>query len=170
VDVSSPEPLSAAHELSAFSCGKPALDRWLKTRALANQQKGFTAVMVVHQAARVVGYYGLSPTAVSAAVPPRSVRTGQPPDPIPCLLLGQLAVDEAWAGAGVGAGLLKHALTRCVQAASLIGGRAVVVHAVDEDAAAFWRRRGFLPSRDDPMILFRSLADVAASVAAAASR
>ncbi|AMN46462.1 GCN5 family acetyltransferase [Steroidobacter denitrificans] len=158
------EPLTAAHDVSQFSCGKPALDHWLKTRALSNQEKGFTAVIVVHEDSRVVGYYGLAPTAVVPAVLSRSIRTGQPPDPIPCLLLGQLATDLAWKGKGVGTGLLKHALERCVTAARLIGGRALVVNAVDPDAADFWRRCGFLPSKDDPLVLFRSMADIAASI------
>jgi GNAT superfamily N-acetyltransferase len=166
--LSAPELLTARHDVTGFSCGQPALDHWLQTRALANQEKGFTVVMVVHDAGRVVGYYGLAPTAVVAAVMPRSIRTGQPPDPIPCLLLGQLATDTAYAGRGIGTGLLKHALARCVTGARLIGGRALVVHALDDQAAVFWRRRGFLPSRDDPLTLFRSLADIAASLRAAA--
>lgn len=162
--ISSPELLTAAHDLSAFSCGKPSLDRWLKTRALSNQEKGFTAVLVVHAAQRVVGYYGLAPTAVVPTILPRSVRTGQPPDPVPCLLLAQLATDQNWVGKGIGTGLLKHALQRCVAAADLVGGRALLVNAVDPDAAEFWKRRGFLPSRDNPLLLFRSLADIAASL------
>jgi GNAT superfamily N-acetyltransferase len=164
--LSAPEPLNEAHDLSQFSCGKPSLDNWLRTRGLSNQQKGFTAVMVVHDAGRVVGYYGLAPTAVVPASLPRSVRTGQPPDPVPCLLLGQLATDVNWLGKGVGTGLLKHALERCIQGATLIGGRALIVNAVDEEAAAFWQRRGFLPSKDDPMILSRSILDIAASLEA----
>jgi len=147
-------------------CGKPSLDNWLRTRALSNHQKGFTAVVVIHENGRVAGYYGLAPTAVVPAALPRPLRTGQPPDPVPCLLLGQLATDRQWAGQGIGTGLLKHALERSVEAARLIGGRALVVNAVDEDAAQFWRRRGFVPSNDDPMILFRSIADIAASLAA----
>lgn len=162
--LSAPEPLAAEHDVSEFSCGKPTLDHWLKTRALSNQQKGFTAVLVVHDAGRVVGYYGLAPTAVVPAILPRSIRTGQPPDPIPCLLLGQLATDTAWAGRGIGTGLVKHALQRCVQAAALVGGRALMVNAIDDEAARFWRRRGFMPSRDDPLVLFRSIADIAASL------
>jgi len=162
--LSAPEQLTAAHDLSQFSCGKPPLDHWLKTRALANQQKGFTAVMVVHEAGRVAGYYGLAPTAVAPATLSRTLRTGQPPDPVPCLLLGQLATDTAWTGRGVGTGLLKHALQRCVQAAGLVGGRALIVNALDEEAARFWQRRGFIPSRDDPLLLFRSIADIAASL------
>jgi len=163
--LSTPEPLTGEHDVAAFSCGKPALDHWLKTRALSNQQRGFTAVMVVHDAGRVVGYYGLAPTAIVPSALPRAIRTGQPPDPVPCLLLAQLAVDQGWNGKGVGTGLVKHALTRCVEAARLIGGRALIVNAVDEEAAAFWRRRGFIPSRDDPLVLFRSIADIAASLA-----
>ena len=165
--IEGPETLSQRHDVSAFACGHEALDRWLHLRALSNQQKGFTAVVVVHVAARVVGFYGLSPTAVLPARLPRAIRTGQPPDPVPCLLLGQLATDARCAGRGVGTGLVRHALQRSVAAARLVGGRALVVHAVDEAAASFWRRRGFVPSRDDPQVLFRSMADVAASLAAA---
>ncbi len=162
-----PETLTTAHDVSDFSCGKPSLDHWLKNRALSNQQKGFTAVLVVHQAGRVVGYYGLAPTAVAPGTLPRTIRTGQPPDPVPCLLLGQLATDLAWAGKGIGTGLLKHALQRCVTAAELVGGRALMVNAIDDDAAAFWHRRGFLPSKDNPFLLYRGIADIVASIAAA---
>ena len=165
--LSAPEPLNAGHDLSQFSCGKPALDHWLKTRALSNQEKGFTVVMVAHDAGRVVGYYGLAPTAVVPTGMPRSIKTGQPPNPVPCLLLGQLATDLEWAGQGIGTGLLAHALTRCVQGARLIGGRALIVNAIDPDAASFWQRRGFLPSKDDQLVLFRSIADIVASLAAA---
>jgi hypothetical protein len=36
--------------------------------------------------------------------------------------------------------------------------------AYDIEAAAFWRRRGFISSKDDPLILFRSIADIATSL------
>ncbi|RYF94073.1 MAG: N-acetyltransferase [Caulobacteraceae bacterium] len=162
--LSAPEPLTSAHDVSAFSCGKPRLDHWLKTRAFSNQEKGFTAVVVVHDEGRVVGYYGLAATAVIPSLLPRSIRTGQPPDPVPCLLLGQLAIDMNWAGQGIGAGLVRHALQRCVQAATLVGGRAVIVNAVDEEAAAFWARRKFLPLRDNPLLLIRPISEIAATL------
>lgn len=162
--VSAPELITAEHAVSQFDCGKPVLNHWLQTRAFSNQQKGFTAVLVVHDAGQVVGYYGLAPTAVTPVALPRSVRTGQPPDPVPCLLLGQLATDHRWAGKGVGTGLLRHALARSVAASELIGGRALIVNAIDDDAAAFWMRRGFLPTKDDPHLLFRSIGDIAESL------
>lgn len=127
-------------EVVSLACGTPGLDRWLQTRALANQDKGFTVVMVVHEAGRVVGCYGLAPTAVLPATLPRSIRTGQPPSPVPCLLLGQLATDLGWAGRGIGTALLAHALRRCMAGAALIGGRTVVVNALDEAAARFCRK------------------------------
>lgn len=79
-----------------------------------------------------------------------------------CLLLGQLASDLAWRG--IGTGLVKHALQRCVAVAALVGGRALMVNAVDPEAADFWRRRGFVSLHDDPLILFRSIAAIAASM------
>lgn len=143
--------LTEKHDGSQFSCGKPSLDHWLKTRALSNQRRGFTVVMVVHEAGRVVGYFGLAPTAVVPSTLPRSVRTGQPPDPVPWLLLGQLATDTAWAGRGVAT-----------------GGRASGARErVDAEAARWWRARGFVPTKDDALLLFRSVADIAASVGAA---
>lgn len=167
--LSAPERIGPGHDLSTFSCGKASLDQWLRTRALVNDQRGFTVVMVIHEKQRVVGYYGLAPTAALPVTMPRSIRSGQPPHPVPCLLLGQLAVDQSFARRGIGYSLLMSALERCVAGAGLIGGRAVMVNALDDEAAAFWRRWGFVPSKDDPLVLFRSIADIAASLAARTS-
>lgn len=164
MQISAPEPLNSSHDLSQFHSGKDSLDSWLKTRARSNHDKGFTVVRVVHASGQVVGYHGIAPTAVIPNSLPRSIRTGQPPDPVPCLLLGQLAVDADWVNQGIGSGLLKDALSRCVQAAALIGGRAVVVHAIDQDALDFWRRKGFVSSKGDPFILHRSIESIAASL------
>ena len=167
--ISTPEAISAKHDCAPFSCGKPALDDWLKRRALSNHEKGFTAVTHIHDDSRVVAYYGLEPTAVAPAALSRAARTGQPPDPIPCLLLGQLAVDLAWKGQGIGGGLLKHAYFRCVAAARLVGGRALIVKAIDEEAAAYWRRQDFVSTKTDPMTLYRPIGDIAAAIRQAAT-
>ncbi|MBT9288260.1 GNAT family N-acetyltransferase [Prosthecodimorpha staleyi] len=160
-----PEPLNAEHDLSAFDCGKPALNEWLRTYALANQANGFTRVMVLRNGARVIGFYGLAPTAVPPAILSRKVRTGRPPDPVPCILFGQLAVDTAHAGQGLGSALLRHALERCVAAVETIGGRAVIVRAIDGEAEEFWKSCGFIPSSSDSSTLFRSIDDIAAWLA-----
>ena len=162
--ISAPEKLSTQHLINDFDCGTEALNLWLKQRALSNQQRGFSVVMVVHQNYQVVGYYSIAPTAVIAKQLPRNIRTGQPPNPIPCLLLGQLATDKLFMGQGIGLGLLRHALERCVQGAHLIGGRAVIVHAINSQAAEFWQKQGFIPSTDNPLTLFRSIQDIAFSL------
>ena len=160
--ISPPEALDAHHDLSQFDCGKPSLNEWLRSYALSNQVRGFTRVMVVSNDKRVVGFYGLAPTAVASSIVPRRIRTGRPPDPIPCILLGQLAVDLSYAGRGIGSALLRHALERCVDAAERIGGRAVIVRAIDREAEEYWRSCDFLHSSFDPSLLFRSIGDIAA--------
>ncbi len=162
--ISPPEPLRSDHDLSVFDCGKPALNEWLRTYALSNQTKGFTRVMVICEGKRVIGFYGLAPTAVPPAILSRSMRTGRPPDPVPCILFGQLAVDQTYTGRGLGSALLRHALERCVAASYSIGGRAVIVRAIDREAEDYWKACGFIPSLSDSSILFRGMADVAAWV------
>lgn len=154
------EPIDAEHILEDFDCGKPPLDVWLKQRALSNHQKGFTSVIVAQEKQHVIGYYGLAPTAVVSNLLPRSIRTGQPPDPLPCVLLGRLAVDATAKGQGLGTALLLHALRRSVKAAELIGGRAILVTAIDEDAAAYWKSRGFHPTQEDALMFFMGMSEV----------
>lgn len=158
--LSAVEMLSDMHRLAGFDCGKPALDHWLATFALSNQSRGFTRVLVVHDEGQVVGYYGLAPSVIDAAAAPRAIRTGRPPDPIPCLLIGQLAVDRHYAGRGIGSALVKDALRRCIAGAEIVGGRAVVVRAIDAQAEAYWQSWGFVPARDNASVLMRSIDDI----------
>jgi GNAT superfamily N-acetyltransferase len=167
---SEPAPLEGGHDVSEFDCGKPALNDWLRTYALANQEKGFTRVLVVHAGMRVIGFYGLAPTAVPPNLLSRKVRTGRPPDPVPCILLGQLAVDRGWSGKGIGSGLLTDAMRRCLSGAATIGGRAVIVRAIDSDAERFWLGRGFQQARGDRSTFFRSIDDIALSLEIAAKQ
>ena len=102
--------------------------------------------------------YSISASVIRAA--PRAIRTGRPPDPIPCLLIGQLAVDHRYRGQGIGSALVKDALLRCVAGAEMVGGRAIVVRAIDAEAEAYWQSWGFIPSRDNPSVLMRSMQDV----------
>jgi GNAT superfamily N-acetyltransferase len=158
--ISQPERLNAGHDLSDFDSGKTALNDWLRNYALNNQSKGFSRVMVIKENAKVIGFYGLAPTAVPPSLLSRKVRTGRPPDPVPCILFGQLAIDKNHAGKGIGSALLRHALERCVAAAETIGGRAVIVRAIDDEAAAFWKSCGFTPSLLDASSMFFSIDEI----------
>ncbi|MDO3433911.1 GNAT family N-acetyltransferase [Rhizobium sp. CBN3] len=159
--LSNVELLDWRHRLQGFSCGKPSLDSWLHF-ATSNQQRGFTRTFVVCDDDRVIGYYGLAPTVIEPNVVSRKIRTGRPPDPIPCLLIGQLAVDSSYKGKGIGSALVKDALLRCVAGADFVGGRAIVVRAIDEEAERFWQSWDFMPSRDNSSIRIRSLEDIRA--------
>lgn len=154
------ELLSAGHRADDFQCGKPALDHWLATFAHTNQQRGFTRVLVVHDDGRIVGYYGISPCVIGPDSAPRAIRTGRPPDPIPCLLIGQLAVDRRYSGRGIGSALVRDALRRCIAGADIVAGRAVIVRAIDAEAEIYWQSWGFIPARDNPSVLMRSMDDI----------
>jgi len=154
------ELLSDRHSLVEFRCGKPSLDVWLSKFARSNHSRDFTRVLVAQFDGQVAGYYGLAPCSIEVSAVPRSLRTGQPPDPIHALLIGQLAVDLGYIGRGIGTALVVHALSRCVEGANIVGGRAIVVRAVDESAERFWQSWDFLPSRSDPSLLLRSVDNV----------
>lgn len=113
---------------------------------------------------RVAGYYCLSSSSiVRDAAPPE--LSGQQPDPIPVVLLGRLAVDEQFAGRGLGVSLLQHATIRAVEAAEAIGIRAIVVHASTESVVPFYERFGFTPFPGEDRTLFLLLDDVRATIA-----
>lgn len=164
--LSAPQKLNDAHVLVGFDCGKEALNHWLRTHALANQKADYTQVMVVANGIDVVGFYGLSMSSVHRDDVPKKIKPHPAPKDIPCLLLGQLAVDARWRGKGVGAGLLKDALIRAISIADQAGMRAVVVNALDEDAGKYWASVGFSAAKGDPQTFFRSIDDIRATLAA----
>jgi len=87
------------------------------------------------------------------------------PDPVPVMLMGRLAVDKSWQGKGVGRGLLKDAMIRTLRASEIAGMRALLVHALDDDAANFYVRNGFLISPLDPLVLMLPLDTVRKTIA-----
>lgn len=141
--LSAVELLTSEHDVSEFDCGRHvSLTNWLKRFARMNQASGDTRTYVVHRNLRVVGYYSLAPGSVSRKeATARASKSA--PEPIPIVLLARLAVDNAEQGHGMGSALLKDALLRAYAGAEIIGGRAVLVHAIDVEAAAFYRRYGF---------------------------
>jgi GNAT superfamily N-acetyltransferase len=142
--LSAVEPLNENHILEAFDCGKHAsLTNWLKQYALTSEASRSGRTFVVHRANRVVGYFSLAASSVRKEEASRRAAKGQPGYPISVVLLARLAVDKAEHGRGLGAGLLKNALHRCLQASGSIGARAVLVHAIDAEAKSFYQHFGF---------------------------
>jgi GNAT superfamily N-acetyltransferase len=99
---------------------------------------------------KVVGYYTLAAGAVAHAEAPGRLRRNMP-DPVPVMVLGRLAVDRTIHGQGVGTGLLRDAVLRTVQAAEIVGIRAILVHAISEAARRFYEKYGFVASPLDPL-------------------
>jgi GNAT superfamily N-acetyltransferase len=157
-------PLEAGHDLSAFDCGAPALNEYLKKYALINHQAQSARTYVARRGEVVVGYYTLAAGSVSREETPARVARGLARHPVPVILLARLAVDRSEQGRGLGAGLLKDALLRAAQAADIIGCRAVLVHAKDQAAKAFYRRFGFEPSPVDELHLYLLMKDLKASL------
>ncbi len=154
------EPLRSDHELEDFDCGSDDLNRFLKRHALINQKAETARTYVACRGCRVVGYYSLAVGSVIHAEASKRVTKGLARHPVPVMLLARLAIDYPEHGQGIGAGLLKNALLRTVQAADLAGIGALLVHAKDEAAAAFYRHFNFDPSPTDPLHLFLLMKDV----------
>jgi len=147
-----PEPLAAEHDFSLFACGEVSLDDWLRRRARANQASGASRTYVTAQGARVVGYYSLASGGIAVNEAPTRLRRNMP-DPIPMTVMGRLGVDQAWQGQRLGALLLRDAIYRTAQAASIIGIRGMLVHALSADAKRFYERWGFREVPGHPMTL-----------------
>lgn len=161
-----PEPLSAGHDISAFSCGEDSLDEWLRRYALTNQASGSARTFVTCLDDRVVGYYALATAAVTKASAPARVAKAMP-EPIPVLLLARLAVDQATQGHGLGWRLLRDAILRTLQVAEHVGVRALLAHALDQGAADFYQRYDFQPSPTDPLHMLLLLKDARALIRSA---
>lgn len=154
------EKLQRTHVLSDFQCGQVSLDRYLLRHALANQQSDAGTTYVALAGEQVVGYYTLTVAEATFDGAPERLTKGLARHPVPLMLLARLAVHQNWQGKGLGAGLLKDALRRTVQAADIVGIRALMVHAKDAGARAFYQRFDFIPSHTDPLHLFLLLKDL----------
>lgn len=160
-----PRPISEVDDTATFDSGEPTLDDYLRKRALANHVGGASRCFVTCRDGRIVGYYALSTGAVSHADCTGKFRRNMP-DPIPVILLSRLAIDRKHQGCGLGENLLRDAITRSVQVAEDIGVRAILVHALHDQARSFYTRYQFEPSPTDPLHLMLMIKDARASVPA----
>lgn len=157
--LSPPEPLADTHDLEGFASGVESLDTWLKRRARANQVSGASRSFVVSEDRKVMGYYALASGAIAVTSSVGRFRRNMP-DPIPVAILGRLAIDRSQQGRGLGRALFRDCALRVAHAADTIGIRGIVVHAISEEAKAFYLALGFDPSPSEPMTLMVTLADI----------
>jgi len=163
MELKAPERLEPHHLLESFDCGIPSLNDWLKRRARMNEREGASRSYVVCAGQEVVGYYCLAAGSVCCLDVPGRVRRNMP-DPLPVMVIGRLAIHREWHGQGLGRALLRDAAIRTLSAAEVAGVRAILVHALSEEAKRFYIRWGFMESPTNPMTLVITLQDVKKSL------
>jgi GNAT superfamily N-acetyltransferase len=155
---------STRHDASSFECGREPLNTWIRSLAGQSAKRGLARTFVTCDGdGRVRGYYALTATSISIAATTEAVRKRLPQHfPVPAVLLARLAVATADQGQGLGRSLLADALERIIVAAEQVGVRAVLVDAIDDEAAAFYRHYGF-DCALDPRTLMIPVSDLRAS-------
>ena len=160
--INAPQPLTHEQDVLEFKSKSEALNNWLKEKALKNEwDTARTFVVTVEN--QVIGYYCLATGSVTHLVAVSKAKRNAP-DPIPCMLIGRLAVHTKWQGQGIGSGLLKDAIIRILSVSQIAGVRCILVHAKDEEAKRFYLKRGFQPSPIEPLTLMMTLKDIRASI------
>lgn len=153
-----PQPIKLDHQLEDFDSGNQELDDWLKKRSLKNEGSGASRTYVLTVGQKIIAYYCLASGSILNTTALSRVRRNMP-DPIPVIVIGRLAVDRNWQGKGIGYALVRDAVLRTLQAATIAGIRAILVHAISEEAKLFYEKCGFIPSPAAPMSLTITIAD-----------
>ncbi|ECP1951361.1 GNAT family N-acetyltransferase [Salmonella enterica] len=153
-----PELFVSTHTIADFYCSEPSLNEWFIQRARRNQITGASRTFVIceEDSERVVGYYCLATGAIERSIAPNSLQRNMP-ERLPVMVLGRLAVDLAFSGKGLGGDLLQDAIIRCEAIAYSAGVVAVVVHALSDEAVAFYKHFGFQVSPVEPYTLLLPL-------------
>ncbi|MER9440293.1 GNAT family N-acetyltransferase [Mesorhizobium sp. M0340] len=154
------EKLARKHLVDMFDCGEAPLNRFLVRYAFQNQQANASQTYIGLSGEDVIGFYTLVVGEVKYEGAPERLTKGLARHPVPVMLLARLAVSLDWRGKGVGGGLLRDAVLRCLQAADIAGIRAVVVHAKNDGARTFYERYGFVQSPTDPLHLYVLIKDL----------
>jgi len=163
--ISPVEKLNAQHQVAKFRCGENSLDLFLRKHALKNQLAESSQTYVVHRNNVVLGYVTLVFGSVSLKEAPVTIAQDMPSSyPVPVMILARWAVDEKEQGKGIGKGLLKEALLKTVAAAAIAGLRAILVDAISEKMAAYYKNIGFVECPVGPRKLMMPIEVVRASV------
>jgi len=158
------ERLGPHHDTAVFDSGNDELDSWLQRHGVPAQQMDSARTFVLMRANRIVGYFSLTMGSVLRADAPAKLVRGLPAYPVGTVLLARLAVDVSQQGAGLGGLLLSEALRRAVDAGEAAAARLVVVDAIDDNAAAFYRHHGFIAAPEHDYRLYRRTKDIRASL------
>ncbi|HUH69458.1 MAG TPA: GNAT family N-acetyltransferase [Mycobacterium sp.] len=158
-----PRAIDGTDDISTFKSGEPSLDLYLRNRALTNHIEGASRCFVTCREGSVVGFYALASGGVDRRSAPGPVRRNMP-DTIPVILLSRLAVDVKEQGNGLGSHLLRDAITRSIYVAEDVGVRAILVHALHDEAKAFYAHFEFEPSPTDALHLMLSMKDARALI------
>lgn len=156
--------LLADHDLAGFDCGNQELNRWLVGHAQASQKADLARTYVLLADGAVVGYVSLTTGSIRRGAAPKRYARGMPRHPIPTILIARLAVDGRHQRQRLGSRLLAEALRLAVTASDAAAARLVVVDAIDDAAAAFYRRWGFIDVPENPLRLFRKISDIRRSL------
>jgi len=164
---SQPRAIDKGDDLTAFDCGKPPLDEFLKQHALKNEGKASRTYVVAAQsgedAGKIVAYYTLAAGAVSHDKAPSWAKRNMP-NPLPAIVLGRLAVDRKHQGHSIGRHLLREAMQRSLEASAQIGARVLIVHAIDDEAINFYVALGFRRFPTDSRTLFLPIETIVAAL------
>jgi predicted N-acetyltransferase YhbS len=161
--ITAPARLNAQiHDVSGFDCGKPSLNEWLQHQAARNEGKT-ARTYVACEGSKVIGYYCISAGSVSRLDFPSKIKHGLS-EPVPVAIIGRLARDLAYRGAGLGGDLLRDALKKILAASQTIGVRAVIVHVLESDAIPFYADHGFKPFPRQERTFYLSVDEIAASL------
>jgi predicted N-acetyltransferase YhbS len=156
--------LLADHDLAGFDCGNKELNRWLVENAQGSQKADLARTYVLLADGAVVGYVSLTTGSIRRQAAPKRYARGMPRHPIPTILIARLAVDRRYQRQRLGSRLLAEALRLAVTASDAAAARLIVVDAIDDGAAAFYRRWGFIDVPENPLRLFRKISDIRRSL------
>jgi predicted N-acetyltransferase YhbS len=151
--INPPRPLAADDDRDSFDCGRESLNLWFRRHAWHNQESDVSRTSVICDAntGKLAGYTSLSAAQIERAHLPKVAQRNRP-DPVPAVLLGQLAVDRRHQGNGYAASLMYFALTTAVEFSRNIGCFGVLTHPLDDGVRAFYSRFGFEALPYDPKL------------------
>ena len=157
--------LAPSHDLTGFDCGNAEMNRWLVDHALASQKADLARTYVALIGVDILGYLSLTTGSIRPGAAPRRYTRGMPRYPIPTIVIARLAVDMRHQGKRLGSRLLAEALRLSVATSDAAAARLLVVDAIDDRAAQFYRRHGFIDVPENPYRLFRKISDIRRTLA-----